>query len=229
MLDPAQPAGVLLVKARGTTELYVFEQGRAIVPVGNVANAALIELAGAVEVDDSWYVGSTSPQTFRVLRVERGRLSTLAELPACIIPAYGTAADDITSLSYGSVDAIADDAERACQSAVAKASVNYVSAVTKAMHGCLDQINNGDLNGDAQELCLGSLSETGIVPPTDAATAQKLAKAEEKVREKIADKCAGGELAALQSCGGDPTSAGDCLACTHWRRGVAAIQSAYGP
>jgi hypothetical protein len=108
-------------------------------------------------------------------------------------------------------------------------AATYLKERAKAERSCLDKIAKGTLTGDADALCRGRFDGNSAIAPFDEKTAKKLAKAEEKLREKIADKCAGGELAALQSCGADPMSAGDCLACTHWRRGVAAIQSAYGP
>jgi hypothetical protein len=154
---------------------------------------------------------------------------TVAKLPRCILPAYGAAAIAASELAYGQVGLIANPVALKCQKTVGKASVNYLFKATKALQVCLDKVNKGSLSGDAQALCLGALAPGGVAAPADESTAEKLFKAEEKLRDTIARKCEASELSMLASCGTDLMSVGDCLACTHWRRGIAAIQSAYGP
>jgi len=99
---------------------------------------------------------------------------TAADVATCVSAAYGAAARAATRLAYGSVTAISGSTDLACQRAVGKASVTYLTAVVKAMQRCLDAVSAGDLSGNAQELCLGSLGPAGVTPPTDSTTARKI-------------------------------------------------------
>jgi hypothetical protein len=154
---------------------------------------------------------------------------TVGGLSACVLPAYGASASAATEEAYGAGGLVEDTDLRRCQSAAGNAGAKYLATVTKAVQACLDRVNNGSLAGDPQPLCLGSQTSAAIVAPTDTMTARKLARADEKLRAVLARKCAGGELAQLSACGTDPTSAADCLTCTHWRQAFDAIRSSYGP
>jgi 6-phosphogluconolactonase (cycloisomerase 2 family) len=154
------------------------------------------------------------------------------DLDTCVVPAYASTADAASGLAYGSVTAIGDKATLKCQRTVGNESRNYLAKVTQAMQQCLDKVNAGTLVGDPQLLCLGSLTPAGIVLPTEAMTLTKVQKAEVKMREKIVKDCPTTQLQSLEVCGGvatTTTSAGNCLACTHWRRSVESLKSAYGP
>lgn len=76
MLDPSGRAGVLLINAQGTPQLYVFGQDRSIVRVSGAAAAGVSNLAGAVKIGSSWYIGShTSSLEFSVFRIDEGKLT----------------------------------------------------------------------------------------------------------------------------------------------------------
>jgi hypothetical protein len=108
-----------------------------------------------------------------------------------------------------------------------------IRKVVKAMQQCLDGVNAGDiaLGGQtAQQVCLGWLSEySGVVAPSHVPTGRKIASAETAPRNAIQNRCPGGTLASLQTCGTSTTTTGNCLVCTSWRRTVEAVRSAYGP
>lgn len=184
------------------------------------------KIAKATEKFEQTVNGSCSDADLAPLAACADAAGGLAD---CVLPAYSGAAIAVTELVYGPGGPIADANARSCQSAVGKASVNYVAAATKAMQTCLDKVNKGTLSGNGSTLCMGSLTPGGVVAPSDPATASKLAKAEDKLRAKIADKCGGTELMQLGTCGSDANSAGDCLTCTHWRQAVEVVRSTYGP
>jgi hypothetical protein len=176
-----------------------------------------------------------------------GDLSTCAKMPMttgelvdCLLPAYGATANAAAAVEYGRVTAIAGTTK--CQKAVGKAGEKYLTSITKAMHACLDRVNAGLqlLGDDAQTFCLGSQTEASVELPHDSETRAKLSEAEAKLRRTLTSKCGDPLLdppppdfePVLDICGGRVTSstdAGDCLACTHWRRAVDAIRSVYGP
>jgi hypothetical protein len=75
-LDPSGQAGVLLINTQGTPELYVFERDRSIVHVAGAAPAGLSNLAGAVKIGSTWYVGSHSADLdLSVFRIDGGTIT----------------------------------------------------------------------------------------------------------------------------------------------------------
>jgi 6-phosphogluconolactonase (cycloisomerase 2 family) len=158
--------------------------------------------------------------------------ATAAGAAACAGTVVAEGAVAGAQLAYGAVNAIGTKTIAACQRAVGGAAVAYLGTVTQAMQQCVDKINAGTLFGDPQAVCLGSLSPSGVGLPTDPATATKIQKAEQKLRDKLGKSCAAGELASLDVCNGagaSVTTAGNCLACTAWRRSVETVRAAYGP
>lgn len=83
VIDPSSHAGLLLVTARGTEDLFAFEEGRTISRIEDVATSGLGDLAGAVRLGQTWYVGAhqQSEQSFRVFRIEGNHLALFAEYP----------------------------------------------------------------------------------------------------------------------------------------------------
>ncbi len=88
VLEPSAHAGLLLINARGTLELFVFEEGRTITRIDDVASSGLTQLAGAVRLGSSWYLGvhQSNEQTFRVFRVEGNHLALFGEYPDRLEP-----------------------------------------------------------------------------------------------------------------------------------------------
>jgi hypothetical protein len=82
VLDGSGRAGALLVKARGTSELFMFEEDRPLQVVRNAASSGIGELAGVARLGTDWYVAAAlRAQAFHVFRVEGGQLRPFAELP----------------------------------------------------------------------------------------------------------------------------------------------------
>lgn len=82
MLDPEGRAGVLLLKGRGNTELFAFEEDRSITRVGDVASAGLLELAGAVKLGGRWFIGGQGRRhLFQLFEVQGSRMTPRGELP----------------------------------------------------------------------------------------------------------------------------------------------------
>jgi 6-phosphogluconolactonase (cycloisomerase 2 family) len=155
-----------------------------------------------------------------------------ATLPGCVIPTYGAGAVTAAALAYGDVASIGNKTILGCQRAVGAESRSYLEKIAKALTACLDKINAGKLVGDAQVLCLGSVTPAGVVPPAEPTTQKKVQKADSGLRAKLAKSCPGTELQSLDVCNGagtTVTATGNCLACTHWRYIVEAVRSAYGP
>lgn len=157
------------------------------------------------------------------------------DLASCLLPGYGETTNVAADLAYGALTPIADRKVQACQVAVGRESRKYLRVVVQAMQGCLDRVNTGLVTGDAQQLCLGSLSAGAVVPPSDLLAQKLIAKADAKLRSALARKCGLGELASLDVCGGSAAgittdaAAAACLTCSHWRRAVDSIGVAYGP
>ncbi len=82
VLDPLARAGALTINSRGTLELFLLEDERGIVSVRDAGRHGFFSLAGVVKLGQTWYIGAEAgSQTFRILRVEAGRASVLAEYP----------------------------------------------------------------------------------------------------------------------------------------------------
>jgi hypothetical protein len=71
-----------LLNARGTSELLLAEEGRSATLVQDAAKWGLYQLSGAVKVGSTWFLGSyISGSSFRLFRVENGRVTLLREYP----------------------------------------------------------------------------------------------------------------------------------------------------
>jgi hypothetical protein len=82
LLDPVEGAGVLLMRAGSAVELAVIEKQRAIVVVRNSDDFPLDRVAGVAKVGGHVYLGSVpGARTFQILRIDGGRLSSLATYP----------------------------------------------------------------------------------------------------------------------------------------------------
>lgn len=91
MLDPSGRAGALLIAAQGTMNLFLFDEGRSIVKVGDVMKYGLTRLAGVVKLGSTWYVGSSyGSSEFRVFRIEGSRLSVVGRYPMRLGSRSGT-------------------------------------------------------------------------------------------------------------------------------------------
>jgi hypothetical protein len=154
---------------------------------------------------------------------------TTPNVAACTATGAGGAAANVLRQAYGSLGAATPTSARKCQKAVGGAAAKYVLAVAKAQGACLDEINDG-LAGNPQAVCLGSLDDVGgVALPSDPKTSAGIDDAELALRDDILGACSGGELGSLDTCGANPTAAGDCLVCTAWRNAAELIRVTYGP
>lgn len=82
MLDPSGRAGVLKITAQGTTDLFLFDEGRSVVRVEDVSKLGVRGLAGTVKLGSTWYVGSSYVSSeFRVYRIDGTRISLFGRYP----------------------------------------------------------------------------------------------------------------------------------------------------
>lgn len=82
VIEPSGRAAAILVNARGTSELLLAEEGRTSTLLQDAAKWGLYQLSGAVKVGSTWYLGSfISGSSFRLFRVENGRITLLKDYP----------------------------------------------------------------------------------------------------------------------------------------------------
>ncbi|HEV8246573.1 MAG TPA: hypothetical protein VGP93_12430, partial [Polyangiaceae bacterium] len=80
VLEPAGGAGLLTISARGKTDLFLLEEGRAISSVRSTG--AVGSITGIVKLGSGYYVGATaSSNSFRIYRLQGGALELLADFP----------------------------------------------------------------------------------------------------------------------------------------------------
>ena len=99
-LDPLGRAGALAINSRGTLELFLFEEEQGIAPVREAGRLGFFSLAGVVKLGSAWFVGAEAgSQTFRILRIEGGRVNVLAEYPLYQLGRAGLRASVVRSSS----------------------------------------------------------------------------------------------------------------------------------
>lgn len=80
--EPGGDAGLLVLNVRGTQTAYVLERDRAPLPIQGSAMWALNQVSGAVNVQGTWYFGSTiNSQAFRIYRLDGDELAYFADFP----------------------------------------------------------------------------------------------------------------------------------------------------
>lgn len=73
-------AGVLIISARGSADLFLFEEGRSITRIPNVTRHGVAQVSGVVKSGGTWYLGSYSdPRHFRIYRIEGTQLDVVGE------------------------------------------------------------------------------------------------------------------------------------------------------
>ncbi len=83
LLDPRGRSGLLVVAARGTTELFLLEEGKPIFRLN--APGSLGVLSSVAQAGGHFYIGSvTDGRGFRVSRVEAGGLALVGEFPDAV-------------------------------------------------------------------------------------------------------------------------------------------------
>jgi parallel beta-helix repeat protein len=138
---------------------------------------------------------------------------TVAGLTACLVADHWAHTDAVVAEQYGTLAPTGDAGQQACQAAVAKEAGKYLKQRLNAVRRCLDSRNKRCGNDDEQPNCLfpSETSESRL----EAAAARKIARAEAKMREKIAAECSDAEITALDACADTNGPLGDCLVCSH--------------
>ncbi len=154
--------------------------------------------------------------------------TTVADLKTCTVNDHWQVIDGLVETQYGNLFASPDSGEQKCQKTIGNEAFKFVTKSLKASQKCLDKRNKTGVGGDGAELCIGSVSGGVYTLPTDTKTAEKIGKADTKLRAKIATKCDALLLAGLDSCGLDPTAESDCLVCTHRSAFVSLLDTQYG-
>ncbi|HEY4160300.1 MAG TPA: hypothetical protein VGM29_19445, partial [Polyangiaceae bacterium] len=80
VLEAGGRAGALVVSARGTIDVLLFEEGRPVSRLQNAGRLGLAQLSSVVKLGDAWYVTSHSDsRALTVLRIEDGRVERIGE------------------------------------------------------------------------------------------------------------------------------------------------------
>jgi hypothetical protein len=82
LLETGQRSGVIVASSRGLLDLLLFEEGRSVTRVQNVARFGLGMLSSVTKLGDAWYASSFNENhAFTLSRIENGRVERLAEYP----------------------------------------------------------------------------------------------------------------------------------------------------
>jgi len=153
---------------------------------------------------------------------------TVTTAENCLIIDHSQRVQDLRGDEYGTVSQVTDSGARACQAKLARASRQYVDAELRAVQTCLRRRNRNCTVGDPAVVCVGAVTGGMRIPPIDAATAARIANADARLRDRVADTCSNTELGALDTCAATATAVGDCLTCSHWSGGAEMIGTQYG-
>lgn len=153
---------------------------------------------------------------------------TLDGLETCLITERASLVRWAITDQFGTLFPAGNKGEQKCQKVIASESRKFLSANLKAIQKCLSARNKSGSTSDAATLCLGSVAEGAFVSPTDTKAAAAISKAEGKLRSKVGASCTDGQVAALDPCGNDVSSLGECLVCTNRALAYDATRGAYG-
>ncbi len=137
------------------------------------------------------------------------------------------ALDDKTAKKFGK-------ARSKCASEANKTGIGYGLDVLGEIAKCLDVQMKQGVAGDLAPVCIGAWAGGVYTPPTDAKTAEKLAKLQTKAQDKLAKKCgdpdALGFLPSVFACGGANSVAElqECLLCEGFSHAVDLAEHQYG-
>ncbi len=149
-------------------------------------------------------------------------------LKDCLVENHWQSSDDLIALQYGALVPSSDSDEQKCQKTIANEGRKFATKALKFMQKCIDKRNKDGVAGNAAQLCIGSVVAGVYIPPTDAKTADKLAKFETKVATKIPLKCTTAQLGALDSCAPSPAAEVDCILCSHRESAINTVALNYG-
>ncbi len=82
VLESGQRSGAVVVSSRGLLDLILFEDGRSVTRVPNVARLGLGTLTSVTKLGDAWYASSFNENhAFTLSRIANNRIDRLAEYP----------------------------------------------------------------------------------------------------------------------------------------------------
>ena len=80
--DPGARGAAVLLNARGTTDLLLFEEGKTVARVANAARLGFGLLSSVARLSDAWYAAAfVDNRSFVLSRIAGGRVDRLAEYP----------------------------------------------------------------------------------------------------------------------------------------------------
>src|SRR5262249_919575 len=129
----------------------------------------------------------------------------VATLQACAPASVAGVVEGIQKLAWGAATMITDTTAAKCQKAAGPAAAPAAKGRARAGEPCLDGTSSGALAGDAQLLCLGSCTNSGLVLPSDARTGPKVLLAQSSLVSKLSRSCPGTVAEGLPGCGHDAT------------------------
>jgi parallel beta-helix repeat protein len=130
----------------------------------------------------------------------------------CLVADHWARTDAAIAEEYGTLTA-GNAQEQQCQATIAKFAGKYLSTRLKAVARCIDTRNKTVCGGtDPLPDCLHP-SETG--PSAESAAARKIARAADKMTQKIGEVCNDTEVGGLDACASTVAGLDDCLFCAH--------------
>jgi hypothetical protein len=134
----------------------------------------------------------------------------------------------VLDLAYGELQPFFDGDARKCQKAIDAQATKYLVGAAIAIGACVDKVNDGELAGSAQALCMGASTAAGVEAPGDKKTSSKLTALASAAQKALASACPGTTATALQSCRSDPATLATSVQCPGWRQVIANTVAAYG-
>jgi hypothetical protein len=120
-------------------------------------------------------------------------------IASCMLSQHNVDTAMIIGESVGPATSWKGGKDRAkCGAAVNKAATSYVTGYMKTANKCMADQAKAGTPGDLSPICIGSWSGGVFVAPTDAKTADKLAKLLAKTEGGIQKKCGDNPIAAVQ-------------------------------
>lgn len=156
---------------------------------------------------------------------------------SCMLSQHYVTSELVSAVAHGAMTEPWDATgkERAgCVKALSTASVKFVSKALKNAINCLKAQGKAGTPGDLAPVCLGAFDGLGVrIAPTDAKTAAKQAKLQQKTEELILKKCGAaetaGHLASLFACPGAQSVADlqQCIVCSGWKGTFDAVEQQF--
>lgn len=138
---------------------------------------------------------------------------TAGGLATCLVSGTRARLGAALAAEYGTLVANPDKGIQKCQQTLGKESGKFLTGTLKVIQKCLNT-RNKKVCGTTSPL-LRCLAPQPMGPKDEAKAAGSLAKAEIKLRDKIAKSCTDPQLAALDACGSTVGDVQSCLVCAH--------------